>query len=276
MAARRTGILLLLFSAAAAVPPWTLAASEAASSRLDALHAPFSELLARYVAHGRVDYPGLARERAQLDAYLTALESVDGATLQKASRSARIAYWINAYNALMLRLVLDAWPVRKVLDIPSGDAKSLFDRPLFHSKARGEVLSLDAIEHQILRKELKDPRIHFAIVCGARSCPPLRSEAYLGRELSRQLQDQIHHFLVLGQGARLQGGTLYLSKIFEWFAEDFGGDTRRWILPHLPPSLRKRALRARVAYAEYDWTVNAQKLPSAPSGKATSSQPPAP
>jgi hypothetical protein len=224
------------------------------------LHAPYDGLLTRHVRGGAVDYAGLSKEAAVLDAYLAKLAVEDETKLPRADR---LAFWINAYNAFTLALVLE----------PEERPKSIRDLPSPWDsrrwKAAGRTLSLNDIEHEILRKEFREPRIHFALVCAARSCPDLRSEAWQADRIEEQLADATARFL----GDRTKGlatGTasdgkpfLRLSRLFDWYRADFeteGGTVLDFLIPRLGERdgawLRQFREPVRVEYLEYDWSLN--------------------
>jgi hypothetical protein len=268
----------LLLSLSAAVPaqtaadpvaarePGTLPAPAALElSPLDALHAPFDELLRRHVRKGKVDYDALVEERQTLRAYLGSLGE---ASLDDASREETIAVWVNAYNASTLELILDHWGrIDSIKDISSGKRWKAE-----RWTVAGRRVSLDDMEHEVLRP-LGEPRIHFALVCASISCPDLRSEAYLGATLDAQLQDATARFLsdrskglTIGTSKGFFGGTnheLTLSKIFDWFEEDFeqdGGSVIDFILAHGPADAVAFVTRHRddldVEHLDYDWSLN--------------------
>jgi len=175
---------------------------------------------------------------------------------QLASRAERLAFWINAYNILAIEMVLDHHPVESIRDI------GWFLQPVWGKEAGtigGRAYSLDEIEHEILRP-MGEPRIHGAIVCASVSCPPLRREPYVAKRLDAQLDENLRRWLADPQtGARLEGGTLYLSKVFDWFSEDFepAGGVVAFVRPYLPEAMRRRLpAEPRVRFLDYDWTLN--------------------
>src|SRR4029434_9265868 len=131
----------------------------------------------------------------------------------------RIAFWINAYNAFTLRLILDHYPIASIRRIGWLPGAAFRERFIPMQGLKGETISLDDIENGTLRSAFREPRIHFALVCAARSCPPLRREAYRGADLDRQLDDQARIFLRDATKNRVDAATrtLYLSSIFKWF-----------------------------------------------------------
>jgi hypothetical protein len=227
-------------------------------------HAAWTALLSKYVEKGSVDYTGWKRDgRPALDAYLASLAGFGADCFARLSREQQMALLINAYNANTVRLILDNLPIesiRKIGFLPG----SAFRRDFITLPAVGKgEISLDDIEHGTLRKKYADARIHFALVCAARSCPPLRSEAYRGAELSAQLDDQGRAFLGDASKNRWDAAskTLFLSRIFEWFEEDFvkaKGGVTAFVAPYLPGPAAKAAVApgTRVEFLEYDWSLN--------------------
>jgi hypothetical protein len=214
----------------------------------------YADLLGRYVKAGAVDYKGLKTQEARLDAYLELLAEVDPDRLD---RETRFAFYINAYNAWTLKLILAGYPgVASIKDLGS-----LFSSPWKKKIARinGKTLTLDQIEHDILRPTFKDARVHFAINCAALSCPPLRSEPYEASRLDAQLTEATVAFINREDRNFLKADTLYVSKIFKWFNEDFTPDVETFVRQHATGELKKgldAAKDLRVSYLDYDWSLN--------------------
>ena len=214
--------------------------------------AAYGALLARHVGDdGLVDYEALARDRGILDRYVAALGNVD---LQAMGDDDRLATLINAYNAMMLQLVLDEWPVEDVVED--------IDQPF--EKARwtlaGEGVSLNDIEHDRVRGNYDEPRIHWALVCGAFSCPKLRSEAYRGDRLEEQLADQAEYVHGGPRYYRYDGGeTIEVTSLYDWYADDFmDGDVLEYAAQY-DPRLRQRLDAGNppeVKFIDYSWAVN--------------------
>jgi hypothetical protein len=207
----------------------------------------------------RVDYAGL-RASADWPRLVASLAQSDPERL--ASRAERLAFWINAYNALAIETVLRAWPVASIRDAGS------WLRPVWRREAGrvgGRPRSLDEIEHGILRP-LGEPRIHAAIVCASVSCPSLRREPFAPERLEAQLDDALRRFLAdprKGYRSDRARERVAISKIFDWFAEDFGGGERErlaFLLPYLPEPerawLAPRIDRVEVDHLAYDWSLN--------------------
>ncbi len=228
-------------------------------------HAQFTHVLQRFVdAQGDVNYKAL---KAQVDSTLLPyLQALDAARLAPLDRDARLALWINAYNAYTLRLIVDHYPVSNIQNIDGPtDGTSPFERPV--GSVADTVRTLDEIEHEIIRKRFDEPRIHFALVCAARSCPRLRREAYTGRRLDAQLEDQAHHFLHSDLKNRIPAGdgTIALSRILKWYGSDFGPSPRaiqRALAPYFKGTVRDSLAQGAydVQFLSYDWTLNDQSL----------------
>lgn len=223
-------------------------------------HAAFTRVLSGAVTNGLVDYAGLHRAPAELDAYLDVLAAVTEPEFDAWSPSERQAFLINLYNAATLRLILDHHPVRGIRRIGGW-----FGSPWKIGCVRlwGRKVSLDHVEHGLLRPRFREPRVHFALVCAAKGCPPLREEAYSASRLDAQLDDQARRFLAQPEKNRFDeaAGTVWLSPIFQWYGSDFavGGATVPAVLgPWLGESQRRLVQRTDVVvrYTDYDWSLN--------------------
>ena len=173
---KRTFSVLFLILIFLVVPPVSVKAGETVD------HSLYGELLEKYVKKSMVDYRGFKKEEARLEAYLKVLEKVNAKHL---SREERFAFYVNAYNAWTIKLILTGYPgIESIKDLGS-----LFKSPWKKKICRidGEVITLDDIEHNILRPQFKDPRVHFAVNCASRGCPPLLAEPYTGSRLDKQL-----------------------------------------------------------------------------------------
>ena len=231
-------------------------------------HWAFDAVLSTYVdADGWVDYAGLQASDA-LAPYLEMLAETNPSGLDT---SEAIAFWTNVYNAYTLKLVADSYPVSSIKRItPTGIPLTI---PFVHSPFQinhvvvgGTTYSLDDVEHKILRKDFNEPRIHFALVCAAASCPPLRREAYTGEKLDAQLHDQgllfLHH-PDKNRVAEPDGDTIYLSRIFQWFRGDFATSKdglQAFVAPYFEGELREQLTNQafRVRFMNYDWSLNDQ------------------
>ena len=220
-------------------------------------HAAWTKLLAAHVDEaGRVAYRNLEQQdRAAFDAYLAQLAA---ARPDAWSRAEQIAFWINAYNAGMVSAVLQG----RTPEPPISRVK-LFK--FWKFAVAGRERTLDEVEHEILRQKFAEPRIHFALVCAATSCPPLRREAYRGANLEAQLDDQARRFVGDARRNRLDHAAkvLRISKIFDWFRDDFAkpaGSVQRFLSRYVPDEATRAWLVTDppVTFHDYDWTLNAQ------------------
>lgn len=219
--------------------------------------APYSILLRQYVRNGSVDYAGLQTEGKRLDTYLNFLAHVEPEALPEPDQK---AFYINLYNAWTLKLVLTRYPKISSIKEAGTLLKSPWKTPLV--RLGSKTLTLDEVENGILRARFKDPLVHFALNCASRSCPPLRAEPYQGSKLEEQLEDQARSFLNDPSRNRVEGDTLYLSKIFDWYVKDFGGVQgipaflRRYAGPELKAALDRLGADPRIKYLDYDWSLN--------------------
>ena len=212
-------------------------------------------MLRAHVANGAVDYRSFKEKEAQVDAYLAALAAIDPNTLTEAER---LALWINAYNAFTIKLILSRYPgIKSIKDIPRRWKRRDW-------VVGGERYSLDDIEHKILRKKFKEPRIHFAIVCASVSCPSLLPEAYVAERLDEQLTAAARGFLADPEkGFRIDENRVYLSSIFKWFRKDFEADGRslvEFIAPYVAEDARafleEHGEEVSIRFLKYDWSLN--------------------
>jgi hypothetical protein len=218
-------------------------------------HNLYAGLLKQYVKDGVVDYQGFKNEEATLDAYLKMLEQTNAEVL---SRNEQLAFFINAYNAWTIKLVLGGYPgIGSIKDL-GGLLSSPWKKEI--CRIGGRVISLDELEHKIIRPRFQDPRVHFAVNCASRSCPPLLSEPYQGNNLERQLDAATRAFINNPQTNRLAGETLYVSRIFDWYMADFKTGVVDFFLKYAEGDLRERLKankdRLRIEYLGYDWSLN--------------------
>jgi hypothetical protein len=215
-------------------------------------------VLSARVHEGRVDYAGLKQDSSDLDAWLASAAVLDETEFNRRPREARLAFLINLYNAATLRLILDRYPIASIRDIgPAWDPNKAWKLPAV--KVFGRTVTLNQVEHEMIRPVFNEPRAHFALVCAAKGCPPLRSEAYDGARLDAQLDDQARVFL--SQKAKNDAGkageTAYLSPIFKWYMKDFGGSKKsvlRFVKKWLPVEEQWS-----VDWTVYDWSLNEDK-----------------
>ena len=235
----------------------------AACVPVDHDHATWTTILNRFVRSGEVDYRGLEREGVPLlDAYLNGLSSACADDYVRWSRAERLAFWINAYNAFTVKLVLDHYPIASIRTIGWLPGAAFREHFIPMPGLKGGSVSLDDIENGTLRADFREPRIHFALVCASRSCPMLRGEAYRAADLDRQLDDQARGFL--GDPTKnhfdATTNTLYLSSIFKWYRVDFedaAGSLRVYVGRYLSDP-RAAASGVRIEFLAYDWSLNDQ------------------
>jgi len=268
---RSLGLLVLVASVLAAIALWGGRAyaddpdgAVDSCALFDQEHTTWSGLLQRYVRDGVVDYASWKRGgQRDLDAYLVSLQSVCRKHYDTWSRAQKLAFWFNAYNAYTVRLVLDHYPLKSIREIGLLPYAAFRKKFIPMEKLRGDTIALEDIEHKILRKDFREPRIHFAIVCASKSCPALRSEAYRAAILESQLDDAARGFVRDATKNRFDAaaGTLWLSSIFDWFDEDFeraAGSVAAFVARYAdkPTASAIRAGGVRVQFLDYDWSLN--------------------
>jgi hypothetical protein len=222
-------------------------------------HSRFDALLRSHVdADGLVDYARLKDTQAGLDAYIGSLAA---APFEELGRDEKLALLINAYNAFTLRLVLDHWPLASIRDIPFAQR---WDAPRW--RLAGETLSLNQIENERIRPKFREPRIHFALVCAARGCPPLRTEAYTGARLEAQLADQTQRVHAAGRWLRFDPATreLLLTEIYKWYGSDFSqaaASVPEYVARFVPAvhAALDAGRRVEVHWIPYDWCLNEKR-----------------
>lgn len=238
----------------------------AATPAFDHAHAAWDGLLREYVHEGLVDYAGLAGKRAELDAYLAALQAVPAADFATWSAPQREAFWINAYNAWTVALILQNPGVKSIRDL-GGFFSSVFDKrfvPLQHLTGVRKPLSLGEIEHSILGRTARTPLFHFAINCASRSCPVLRAGAYAADALDEQLAAQARLFLAdpAKNDVEIRDGRIAVSKIFDWSEEElqrYPGGIRALLRDFGPAAVAQdpQLSSAKIKHRDYDWSLNA-------------------
>ena len=261
---------------AAALTLQVTCGADARADGFDHEYLTYGDVLKRHVRYPRVDYAALKSDRARLDQAVAELDSA--ATRGEAgwTREQRMAFWINAYNLFTLRVIVDHYPIR-------GSWLSLYPRNSIRQidgvwteltwRAAGRTVTLDEIEHRILRPTFKDARIHFAVNCASVSCPPLETEPYRPATLDAQLDAAGRRFLASPEGLRVTGDRLEVSSIFKWYGDDFiaqyaslvpgpRGDDERAVLgaivrfgPGGAADLA-RSGRPAIRFLSYDWSLN--------------------
>ena len=223
-------------------------------------HDLFDQVLQEHVdENGRVNYTKLKANPEKLEAYLDLLAA---ATPTKWSYNEQLTFWINAYNAIVIKGVIDHYPTASVRRVKL--FRGFFYRLKF--QVAGKTYTPNQIEHGILREEFPDPRVHFAIVCASFSCPPLGKRAFSAETIEARLETLTFNFIQNPEQVRIDRAKhiVHLSKIFKWYADDFkeGYDgVADFLADYLPPEdaeyLSSRDIQFR--YLDYDWTLNDQK-----------------
>ena len=239
------------------------ARDEASNEAVD--HTLWQELLDAYLQAdhpsgiNRFDYAALnasTEDRSKLSAYLKILTGMDPRAL---SKDEQMAYWINLYNALTVFVIIPRYPVESIREIKSG----LIDFGPWNLELfplQGKKLTLNQIEHGILRPIWKDPRIHYAVNCASLGCPNLSPQAYRADNLEKLLEQGAKEYVNHPRGVQVKDGKLIVSSIFEWYKVDFG-NTDAGVLAHLKRYARPELAEILVRYDsfgdDYDWNLNA-------------------
>jgi hypothetical protein len=229
-------------------------------------HSRYARVLETVVKDARVDYAKLKNDPTELDAYLKELASVPTSEFAEWNNADQLALLLNLYNAQTLRLIVDHYPVRSIRSIgflPGAAWRELIVR------FGGEIMTLSHLENKIIRVQYQEPRIHFALVCAAIGCPPLRGEPFVGDRLDEQLNDQARKFMADTDKNRFDAetNTLHLSPIFKWYDEDFtkhAGFLADYVTPFLPEDQSEAitaAGKVKVRFTNYDWALNEQQAP---------------
>lgn len=230
-------------------------------------HSAWQQFLGRYVVpsnaninlvrYGKVS----AADKVLLKAYIAALEKVKVTALKADEQR---AFWINLYNAMTIDVVVDRYPVKSIKDISLGGAlfsSGPWKKPLV--VIEGRKLSLDNIEHDILRKIWRDPRVHYAVNCASISCPNLMAKPFTASELDQMLTQGARDYINHPRGVRVSGGTVYLSSIYSWYSADFGASDQELIqhlMAYAAPELKKKLAGIKtIGGYDYDWSLNEAK-----------------
>jgi len=218
---------------------------EIASSKTN--HKIWDDVLKQYVSgKGQVNYKGLKADRRKLDQYIEELKNLP--IQPEWSRNEKLAYWTNAYNAFTIDLILKNYPLKSIMDLGKPwDEKFI--------EIDGKSYSLNQIEHEIVRPTFKDPRIHFAFVCAAKSCPKLLNAAYFPETIQSQFDVQTKHFINQSGKNEISNDAVKISQLFNWYADDF--KSKGSIIEFLNRySQTQIDSGAKVEFLEYDWDLN--------------------
>jgi hypothetical protein len=253
-----------------------VAASRVPTSSFDHSYQAYAALLTSTIRGARVDYGRLVSRKRDLDLVAEQFRVPAENTERGWHRPERMAFWINAYNVFTLKAIADRYPIRARLFTlqPRNSIRQIegvWTDLRFNVASR--QLTLDDIEHRILRPEFKDARVHFALNCASVSCPPLREEPYVASRLDAQMDDAARRYLASPLGLQLTGGTLSVSSIFKWYGDDFiaafAGPAEgeraakeraiRGVIATYGPAAAQQVARspdARVRFLRYDWSLN--------------------
>ncbi len=245
--------LLLIFATTVSL----LFSAISPAAAFDHSHSAFTAVLKQHVKGPRFDYAALKSDPKGIESYLTSLAAVKESEFKGWSEKQQIAFLANLYNAATLKLVIDHYPVKSIKDIGG-----VFSGPWKQKVVDlfGEKTTLDHVEHGLLRVNYSEPRVHFAVNCASVGCPNLRAEAFQADKLDSQLDEQGRVFLSDKTRNRVEGGTLYLSPIFDWFGGDFTkkGSLADFVAPYFPEADRAaiKGGKLKVKFTDYDWSLN--------------------
>jgi len=262
--------VLLLSMAAAPLPAapraelWAYWQAHDETSNTRVAHDAWAAFLGKYLTGGadginRVRYAAVTKaDEHALNGYINRLS---GVTVTALTRDRQLAYWLNLYNALTVRVVLEHYPVESIRDIdisPGWFNDGPWDKQLV--TIEGKALSLNDIEHRILRPIWRDPRVHYALNCASLGCPNLRREPYVAERIDAQLDDQARNYVNHSRGVSVTGGRVVLSRIYDWYRADFGGSDSS-VLDHIrgyaDPGLEEELKGVdSIAGYRYDWSLN--------------------
>lgn len=241
-------------------------ASESETAPFDQTHSAWNKILQSSVATdgatSRVNYAALKTHPNDLNTYLAKVERVSIDEFSGFTEKQKLAFLINAYNAMTVKLILDHYPVKSIRDIGGlfSNAWKIKFFTLFGEKHR-----LDDIEHEMIRKKFNEPRIHFALVCASKGCPALRNEAFVAGRLDEQLNKAAIAFLRDPNRNHFdtKTSTLSLSSIFKWYGKDFEktfGSVKAFVAPRIAKDAAEEAAikndSVKISYLDYDWSLN--------------------
>ena len=225
------------------------------ATAFDQTHASWDKLVTDHVKPTGVDYSSFKKEQSSLKSYLKNLSEVSRTDFNGWEGPEQLAFLINLYNAATVDLVLEHYPIKSFKDEIGGKEGPW---KLSFIKALGKTYTLDQVEHELIRKNFNEPRIHFAVNCASVGCPPLRAHAFTGEKLETQLEEQTQTFLSNASNNSFSGKTLSLSPIFDWFKEDFikkSGSVEAFVNPYFKDSTIKKG-SVTIKYTNYDWNLN--------------------
>lgn len=260
------GLLLICSASLAAAKPdlWEFWLQNDPSSEITVDHSTWDQFLQSYLLDGnggvnQVRYGQVSpADRAKLEGYIRKLEQMPVSRLQRAEQK---PFWINLYNAVTVKVIIDHYPVKSIRDIDI--SPGLFSNGPWGKKlvtVEGQKVTLDDIEHRILRPIWKDPRIHYGVNCASIGCPNLQPVAYTRDNTEDLLDKGAREYINHDRGARIESDRLVVSSIYSWFEVDFGGNDAG-VITHLKkyarPKLQEKLKSVnRIADSGYDWTLN--------------------
>ncbi len=217
----------------------------------------YAELLGKHTRDGLVDYASFKSEHSKLNKYLAYLAGINPDEL---SRDDAFAYYINLYNAATIDLILENYPgIDSIKDIGG-----FFGNPwkIEFIMLKGKKVHLDHVEHEILRPTYKDPRLHFAVNCASLGCPPLHANPFEGKTIDATLDKLTRQNMADSAHTRLEGEDLYVSKVLDWFSEDWGKKedkvafVRKYSSPEQAAKIDRLGGSLDLKYSDWDWTLN--------------------
>ena len=220
-------------------------------SQISAQTSIFNELLQKHVTNdGFVDYNGFKKDEYKLDTYIAYLEKTTSDS--NWTENKQKAFWINAYNAYTIKLILENYPLKSIMDIKK-DGKTAWKIPF--AKVGGKIYTLDHIEHQILRKKLFDPKIHVGVNCASGSCPKLGNKAFTEENIEAELTKLMKDFINDSSRNKLSKKKVQISEIFNWFKGDFtkNGSVIDYLNKYSEIEIKSNA---KVSHLKYDWSLN--------------------
>lgn len=227
------------------------------SSSRPITHEIWDSLLQKHVTEdGQVNYKGIIKDSLKFNSYLSLLKN-HHPNSKNWTKEEQLAYWINAYNAFTVQLIVDNYPVKSIKDIKKGIPfiNTVWDIKFIHIE--GATYDLNNIEHGIIRKNFDEPRIHFAVNCASISCPRLRNEAFKADQLESQLADNARYFLANPVKNNFENKEeLKLSKILKWYSGDFSGKKYGGVSGFIKQYGPPHSEGADIDYLDYDWNLN--------------------
>lgn len=221
-------------------------------------HATWNVLLKKHVDQkGMVNYQGMLKDSLELNEYLNLLRE-NHPNEENWSVDERLAYWINAYNAFTVRLIIRNYPVKSIKDIAGKIPFVNTPWDIQFIQIEDETYDLNNLEHGIIRKEFDEPRIHFVLVCAAMSCPKLRNEAFTAEKLEAQLEEEAIYFFNNPAKNEISTEKIKISKLLDWYWGDFKGIAKSRVEYVNRYSTTKVNVDAEVDFMDYQWELNEQ------------------